>query len=123
MTFGKDKLSSYWNLWRDILSDVLGVTTGAAVALIPTCLESIVGYFGTPAVPLTILHFAEICLFFLCAGNAGTAYKINRTRKEQGDELAKIIRGQDLEWIASPLWFLAEDVVAQPLSRSSSRPV
>jgi hypothetical protein len=86
------------SLRRDGLSDAMAIAIGVATGLIPTCWESIAGYFSAEnPVPLTKLHLAEIVIFGVSLGVAAVAFIINKIRGARSLNLATIIRGQIIE--------------------------
>lgn len=91
------QLTEVLSLRRDNLSDALATAVGVVVGLIPTCAESIIGYFSNPSVPLSHLHLGELIVFGVATGVAGTAWSISKMRKSRGEDLGATIRGQTIE--------------------------
>ena len=91
----ESQLVQLLGLRRDGYSDLLAGAVAAAVSLAPTSSESLVGYFcETPAVPISWLHMIEIVLCGASVAVGIVAYRLIKSRKNEGEELAEIIRGQ-----------------------------
>lgn len=89
------QLQDLLRLRRDGFSDAFAIAVGAAVALIPTCVETLAGYFWTtPQVAITPVHLAELIAFGASCAVAIVCWKISERRNKRGEEIASQVRGQ-----------------------------
>ena len=89
------QLEDLLRLRRDGFSDAMAAAMGAAVALFPTCLESLVGYFvTTPPTPFTALHLSELIIFGAACAVAAVTWKVSERRNTRAREIATQVRGQ-----------------------------
>jgi hypothetical protein len=73
----------------------MATAIGAAVALIPSCFETLYGYFWTtPPIPITPVHLGELIIFGVAVGIAFVTWRVTEGRKKQAIEVAAQIRGQ-----------------------------
>lgn len=90
----ESQLAELLRLRRDGYSDAMSGAIGVAAALVPTCLETVVGYFSTPAVSITPLHLAELITFGISLGVAAVTWRVTSQRAAEAQRLANTIRGQ-----------------------------
>jgi hypothetical protein len=90
------QLQDLLRLRRDGFSDAMATAIGAAVALVPTCLETLNGYFlGTPSIPITAVHLLELIVFGAACATGAVSWKVSERRNTRAQEIATQVRGQN----------------------------
>ena len=93
----ESQLQDLLRLRRDGFSDAFATAVGAAVGLVPTCLETVVSYYyETPSIPITKLHLAELIIFGASLAVAITAWMIGEQRSKRAEKIATTVRGQNV---------------------------
>jgi hypothetical protein len=87
------QLVALMNTNRDKFADRMWFLFGIAVALTPTCGETIWGYFRDNT-PITILHLMELIVFGLSIGAGIAIYLMSGARENRSEEIARQVRGQ-----------------------------
>jgi hypothetical protein len=91
----ESQLEDLLRLRRDGFSDAFATAVGAAVGLIPTCLETVVGYYyETPSVPISKLHLAELLVFAASIAVSVITWFVGDRRSKRAEKIASTIRGQ-----------------------------
>jgi len=89
------QLRDLLKLRRDRFSDAFAISVGAAVALIPSCVETLDGYFWTtPQIPITPIHLAELVTLGATCAVAVVCWIISDRRSTRAEEIASQVRGQ-----------------------------